>query len=85
MPSASHGPKRRQGYEAPGFWAPALSEAQRRAEAGADWAVGDVANSALLGARVAMKAPAKLQEPKVGENMDGDWGIGSVYGVHDLI
>jgi hypothetical protein len=34
--------------------------------------VGDVANSALLGARVAMKAPAKLQEPKAGDNMDGD-------------
>ena len=83
LPRARVPIRHHRGYKDPGFWAPALSEAERRAEAeaGADWAVGDVANCALLGARVAMKAPAKLEEPKAGENMgnEGD-GFMMVHG-----
>lgn len=51
------------GYDAPGFWAPTLQEVQQRC-ASQDWAVGDVANGALLAARVATRAESKLQEPK---------------------
>ncbi|CAJ1399606.1 unnamed protein product [Effrenium voratum] len=57
------------GYREPGFWAPALEDARRRADAelaalaaGSGWAVGDVAYAALLAARV-MRKP-KEKEPK---------------------
>ena len=55
-----------QGHHAPGFWAPVLCEAKRRVET-LDmelWVPADVANMALLAARVAAKGTPKSEVPK---------------------
>jgi len=68
-----------QGYHVPGFWAPALQEAQQRCALGDAWAVGDVAQCALLAARVATRSsPSKVQEPKAGRELSKPTSVQNV-------